>query len=74
MTFFGETLDTSVCHMAFFEDPDGNSLMLHHPVRAASYRGQLVTEGEASFEAVRLDGENLASCHRRRWGVRDVGR
>ncbi len=28
--FFGETLDTGVCHMAFFADPDGNALMLHH--------------------------------------------
>ena len=28
--FLGETLDTGVCHMAFFEDPDGNDLMLHH--------------------------------------------
>jgi catechol 2,3-dioxygenase-like lactoylglutathione lyase family enzyme len=27
--FVGETLDTGVCHMAFFTDPDGNSLMLH---------------------------------------------
>jgi catechol 2,3-dioxygenase-like lactoylglutathione lyase family enzyme len=27
--FFGETLDTGVCHMAFFNDPDGNDLMLH---------------------------------------------
>jgi predicted enzyme related to lactoylglutathione lyase len=27
--FAGETFDTGVCHMAFFEDPDGNSLMLH---------------------------------------------
>ena len=27
--FAGETLDTGVCHMAFFADPDGNSLMLH---------------------------------------------
>jgi len=27
--FHGETLDTSVCHMAFFSDPDGNALMLH---------------------------------------------
>jgi catechol 2,3-dioxygenase-like lactoylglutathione lyase family enzyme len=24
-----ETLDTGVCHMAFFKDPDGNQLMLH---------------------------------------------
>ena len=22
--------DTGVCHMAFFTDPDGNDLMLHH--------------------------------------------
>jgi catechol 2,3-dioxygenase-like lactoylglutathione lyase family enzyme len=27
--FEGETLDTGVCHMAFFKDPDGNALMLH---------------------------------------------
>jgi catechol 2,3-dioxygenase-like lactoylglutathione lyase family enzyme len=27
--FTGETLDTGVCHMAFFNDPDGNDLMLH---------------------------------------------
>ncbi len=28
--FGGETFDTGVCHMAFFTDPDGNDLMLHH--------------------------------------------
>lgn len=28
--FAGETFDTGVCHMAFFSDPDGNALMLHH--------------------------------------------
>jgi len=28
--FAGETLDSGVCHMAFFRDPDGNDLMLHH--------------------------------------------
>ena len=28
--FHGETRDSSVCHMAFFADPDGNGLMLHH--------------------------------------------
>ncbi len=27
--FDGETLDTKVCHMAFFRDPDGNVLLLH---------------------------------------------
>jgi predicted enzyme related to lactoylglutathione lyase len=28
--FAMDTFDTGVCHMAFFEDPDGNALMLHH--------------------------------------------
>ena len=27
--FEGDVLDTGVCHMAFFKDPDGNALMLH---------------------------------------------
>ena len=27
---FPEVYDSSVCHMAFFKDPDGNGLMLHH--------------------------------------------
>ncbi len=27
--FDGATVDTGVCHMAFFKDPDGNALMLH---------------------------------------------
>ena len=30
VSFFGETLDTGVCKMALFTDPDGNDLMLHH--------------------------------------------
>ena len=29
VTFEGDTLDTGVCHMAFFRDPDGNQFMLH---------------------------------------------
>ena len=28
--FHGDILDTGVCNMAFFADPDGNALMLHH--------------------------------------------
>ncbi len=28
--FTDDILDTGVCHMAFFSDPDGNDLMLHH--------------------------------------------
>ena len=27
--FGGDTFDTTVCHMAFFKDPDGNAIMLH---------------------------------------------
>ncbi len=30
VVFSGEILDTGVCQMAFFTDPDGNDLMLHH--------------------------------------------
>jgi predicted enzyme related to lactoylglutathione lyase len=30
VTFRGDTFDTSVCYMSFFNDPDGNALMLHH--------------------------------------------
>jgi catechol 2,3-dioxygenase-like lactoylglutathione lyase family enzyme len=28
--FMGDILDTGVCHMAFFTDPDGNDVMLHN--------------------------------------------
>jgi len=28
--FSGETIDSGVCHMAFFSDPDGNGLLIHH--------------------------------------------
>lgn len=28
--FIAETMDSGVCHMAPFEDPSGNTLMLHH--------------------------------------------
>jgi predicted enzyme related to lactoylglutathione lyase len=28
--FMGDSFDSGVCHMAFFKDPDGNGLMLHH--------------------------------------------
>ena len=27
--FLGDTVDTGVCRMAFFRDPDGNDLLLH---------------------------------------------
>jgi catechol 2,3-dioxygenase-like lactoylglutathione lyase family enzyme len=28
--FRGETIDSGVCFQAFFEDPDGNTLAIHH--------------------------------------------
>jgi len=30
VTFVADTMDSGVCHMAHFRDPDGNVLMLHH--------------------------------------------
>ena len=30
VTFKGDTIDSGVCHQAFFEDPDGNALAIHH--------------------------------------------
>jgi predicted enzyme related to lactoylglutathione lyase len=30
VSFGADVLDTGVCHMANFRDPDGNALMLHH--------------------------------------------
>ena len=37
--FKGDTLDSGVCHQAFFNDPDGNALAIHHryaPIDGAS--------------------------------------
>ena len=28
--FKGDTIDSGVCYQAFFEDPDGNTLGIHH--------------------------------------------
>ena len=28
--FKGDIVDSGVCHQAFFQDPDGNQLILHH--------------------------------------------
>ena len=30
VAFRGDILDSGVCHQAFFADPDGNALILHH--------------------------------------------
>ena len=39
VSFLGDTIDTSVCHMAVFHDPDGNVLMLHHRYAPRTPRG-----------------------------------
>ena len=36
--FEADTLDSGVCHMAYFRDPDGNALMLHHRYAPADVR------------------------------------
>ena len=36
--FAADTMDSGVCHMAHFRDPDGNVLMLHH--RYAPHAGR----------------------------------
>jgi hypothetical protein len=30
VSFPVDTIDSGVCHMAYFADPDGNALMFHH--------------------------------------------
>jgi predicted enzyme related to lactoylglutathione lyase len=30
ISFPADTIDSGVCHMAYFADPDGNALMFHH--------------------------------------------
>jgi catechol 2,3-dioxygenase-like lactoylglutathione lyase family enzyme len=30
VSFRGDPIDSGVCHQAFFEDPDGNTLAIHH--------------------------------------------
>jgi catechol 2,3-dioxygenase-like lactoylglutathione lyase family enzyme len=30
VTFKTDIIDSGVCHQAFFEDPDGNTLGIHH--------------------------------------------
>jgi predicted enzyme related to lactoylglutathione lyase len=40
VNFAGDTIDTSVCHMAIFADPDGNALMLHHRYAPRVTEGQ----------------------------------
>lgn len=46
VAFEGAIRDTGVCHMAFFRDPDGNALMLHHRYAAPPTTGS--TRGSAA--------------------------
>lgn len=39
VVFFADTIDSGVCHMANFADPDGNALMLHHRYAPRRERG-----------------------------------
>jgi predicted enzyme related to lactoylglutathione lyase len=41
--FSAETIDSGVCHMAYFSDPDGNALMLHHRYAPAGVRPSTAT-------------------------------
>ena len=36
VAFEGDILDSGVCHQAFFADPDGNALAIHHRYAPAS--------------------------------------
>jgi predicted enzyme related to lactoylglutathione lyase len=36
--FLADTVDSGVCHMAYFADPDGNRLMFHHRYAPPSAR------------------------------------
>ena len=38
VTFVADTMDSGVCHMAHFTDPDGNVLMLHNRYAPAGAR------------------------------------
>jgi catechol 2,3-dioxygenase-like lactoylglutathione lyase family enzyme len=38
--FEGDILDSGVCHQAFFRDPDGNALAIHHRYAPAPSPGE----------------------------------
>ena len=67
--FAADTLDTGVCHMAFFADPDGNALMLHHRYAPADHGGLSVArpwrragERSCSPAPARCSRATRASC------------
>ena len=46
--FQQDVIDSGVCHMAFFSDPDGNGLMLHHRYAPADARPDDLEETAAA--------------------------
>lgn len=46
-------IDSGVCHMAIFADPDGNILMFHNPLRAEVLRAR-TARGGAPYLTVSL--------------------
>ena len=54
--FAADTMDSGVCHMAHFRDPDGNVLMLHH-----RYAPKDVTPSAVEDESIRDAVEDAAA-------------
>ena len=50
--FAADTMDTGVCYMAFFSDPDGNALMLHHRYAAKDAPPPPMATGDAPMPEV----------------------
>lgn len=46
--FEADTVDSGVCHMAYFRDPDGNALMFHHRYAPAGEKPDEVEETAAA--------------------------
>jgi catechol 2,3-dioxygenase-like lactoylglutathione lyase family enzyme len=47
--FVQDTVDSGVCHMAYFADPDGNGLMLHHRYAPADQKPDNLEETAATI-------------------------
>ena len=52
--FLGNTVYTGVCHMAFFRDPDGNVLILHHRYARQARLLRPREDGELARSRMRL--------------------
>ena len=57
--FAADTLDSGVCHMAHFRDPDGNVLMLHH-----RYAPKDAKPGEGADQATQEAVQQAAEADR----------